>query len=73
MERQKQREETTEETAQLDKDWTAVHGILIHKLKPVATAKKDDYDKAVSSLIFEAKAKPTNRLKTDEELAKYLD
>jgi nucleolar protein 14 len=71
MERQKQKEETTEETTQLDKDWTAVHGILIHQLKPVAgTVKKDDYDKAVKSLIFDAKAKPTDRLKTDEELAK---
>ena len=72
MERQKQKEETTEETDKLDKDWTAVHSILIHQLKPVATnVKKDDYDKAVKSLIFETKAKPTDRLKTDEELAKY--
>ncbi|KAL5261013.1 hypothetical protein ACHWQZ_G006908 [Mnemiopsis leidyi] len=71
LERQKQKEEATEETTQLDDDWTSIHGLLMPHLRPVVnTKKKDDYDIAVKSLIFEAKAKPTDRLKTDEELAK---
>ena len=73
LERQKQKEEATEETTQLDDDWTSIHGLLMPHLRPVVnTKKKDDYDIAVKSLIFEAKAKPTDRLKTDEELAKYV-
>lgn len=71
LERQKEREETTEETAQLDKAWTDVWSGLIVTLKPPPSNNiMGEYDKAVKSLIFEAKAKPTDRLKTDEELAK---
>ena len=72
MERQKLKEEATEETAELDKDWGALKGIMSTKIKPLGRKIVDDYDSSVKELIFEAKAKPTDRLKTDEEIAKYV-
>ena len=66
------KEEANEDTAQLDKDWTAIHSLLVPKLKPIVNnAPRDTYDRDVKSLMFEAKAQPTDRLKGDEELAKY--
>ena len=59
-----------EETTGLDNDWKELQGILVHNMPPAPTKAKDDYDVAVRELIFETKAKPTDRLKTEEELAK---
>ncbi|OCT99271.1 nucleolar protein 14 isoform X2 [Xenopus laevis] len=75
-ERQSQKEKSVELTEKLDNDWKAIQGLLSHKTpkserktegeKP----KPDHYDKIVRELGFEMKAQPTDRMKSEEELAK---
>ena len=72
-ERQIVKEEAFEITQKLDNELKDIQGLLIKwdNSKPaVREEKPDDYDKNVKSLMFEAKATPTNRLKTEEEIAK---
>ncbi|XP_077606669.1 nucleolar protein 14-like isoform X2 [Crocuta crocuta] len=75
-ERQAQREGALELTEKLDQDWKEIQTLLVHKTprsdsrdgkeKP----KPDAYDMMVRELGFEMKAQPSNRMKTEEELAK---
>ncbi|XP_039087987.1 nucleolar protein 14 [Hyaena hyaena] len=75
-ERQAQREGALELTEKLDQDWKEIQTLLVHrtprsdsrdgKEKP----KPDAYDMMVRELGFEMKAQPSNRMKTEEELAK---
>ncbi|XP_003773477.1 nucleolar protein 14 [Sarcophilus harrisii] len=75
-ERQIQRENALELTEKLDSDWKEIQSLLSHKTpkwekkdkeeKP----KPDAYDMMVRELGFEMKAQPSNRMKTEEELAK---
>ncbi|XP_071982274.1 nucleolar protein 14 [Engystomops pustulosus] len=75
-ERQNQKEKTHELTEKLDNDWKAIQGLLSHKVpkserkaepeKP----KPDDYDMTVRQLVFDMKAKPSDKMKSEEEIAK---
>ncbi|XP_069832494.1 nucleolar protein 14 [Dendropsophus ebraccatus] len=75
-ERQSQREKALELTEKLDSDWKAIQGLLAHKVpkserkvepeKP----KPDDYDMTVRQLVFDMKAKPSDKMKSEEEIAK---
>lgn len=75
-ERQSQREKAMVLTEKLDSDWKAIQTLLAHKTpkserkaepeKP----KPDDYDKIVRELGFEMKAQPSDRMKSEEEIAK---
>ncbi|XP_028359609.1 nucleolar protein 14 [Phyllostomus discolor] len=75
-ERQAQREDTLELTEKLDRDWREVQSLLARKApKPqdgdrVERPQPDAYDVMVRELGFEMKAQPSNRMKTEEELAK---
>ncbi|XP_053314188.1 nucleolar protein 14 [Spea bombifrons] len=75
-ERQSQKEKALELTEKLDNEWKAIHGLLAHKTPKserkveVEKPKPDEYDKIVRELGFEMKAQPTERLKSEEELAK---
>ncbi|KAJ8025447.1 Nucleolar protein 14 [Holothuria leucospilota] len=72
-ERQKEKEGALEKTDELDKDFHNVMHLLA-KMKSKKDSepkqKADDYDITVRELMFEAKAMPTDRLKTPEEQAK---
>ncbi|XP_051692636.2 nucleolar protein 14 isoform X2 [Oryctolagus cuniculus] len=75
-ERQAQREDALELTEKLDQDWKEIQTLLSHR-KPKAearerkeTPKPDAYDMVVRELGFEMKAQPSNRMKTEEELAR---
>ncbi|XP_070256267.1 nucleolar protein 14 [Myotis yumanensis] len=74
-ERQAQREDALELTEKLDRDWREIQSLLArrapqaqsrHQEKP----QPDAYDRAVRELGFEMKAQPSDRMKTEEELAK---
>ncbi|XP_022532058.2 nucleolar protein 14 [Astyanax mexicanus] len=75
-ERQTQKEESQELTEKLDQEWRSVQSLLAHKTpkserkdepdKP----KMDDYDVMVRELGFEMKARPSEKLKTPEEVAR---
>lgn len=79
MERQKEKEENEAITRQLNDDFGDIRGILIEdserKAKDMYEETKkmkktaDDYDVFVHELASERKARPTDRLKTDEEIA----
>ncbi|XP_038389128.1 nucleolar protein 14 [Canis lupus familiaris] len=75
-ERQAQREGALELTEKLDQDWKEIQTLLAHKTpKPENRDQKekpkpDAYDMMVRELGFEMKAQPSNRMKTEEELAK---
>uniref|UniRef100_A0A8C9T7I3 NOP14 nucleolar protein homolog (yeast) n=1 Tax=Scleropages formosus TaxID=113540 RepID=A0A8C9T7I3_SCLFO len=75
-ERQTQKEESQELTEKLDQDWKSIQGLLAHKT-PKAERKEleekpkpDEYDMTVRELAFEMKAQPSERMKTQEELAR---
>ncbi|KAG8508660.1 Nucleolar protein 14, partial [Galemys pyrenaicus] len=75
-ERQAQREDALELTEKLDQDWKEIQALVARK-PPKAErrdkqekAKPDAYDMMVRELGFEMKAQPSNRMKTEEELAK---
>lgn len=72
-ERQKEKEDMLDMTDELDKDFKDVSHLLAgFKNKSISDApqQSDDYDIMVKELIFEAKAKATDRLKTPEEQAR---
>merc|ERR1712168_941721 len=72
-ERRKTKELAFELTQRLDKEWKDIHLLLTkqsNESKPAPKEKQDDYDKIVKELVFEAKGKPTERLKSAEEIAK---
>ncbi|NXR24829.1 NOP14 protein, partial [Cinclus mexicanus] len=77
QERQTRRESALELTEKLDKDWKEIQTLIAHRTpkserkdKEVEKPKPDEYDMIVRELGFEMKAKPSERLKTEEELAK---
>ncbi|KFW78478.1 Nucleolar protein 14, partial [Manacus vitellinus] len=77
QERQTRRESTLELTEKLDNDWKEIQTLLARKPpkserkdKEVEKPKPDEYDMIVRELGFEMKAKPSERMKTEEELAK---
>lgn len=73
-ERQKTKELAFELTQRLDTEWKQIHSLLTKKRtdseKDTFKEKQDDYDRIVNELIFEAKGKPTERLKSVEEIAR---
>ncbi|XP_062494689.1 nucleolar protein 14 [Pezoporus occidentalis] len=77
QERQTRRESALELTEKLDKDWKEIQTLIAHKTpkserkdKEAEKPKPDEYDMIVRELGFEMKAKPSERMKTEEELAK---
>ncbi|XP_069351805.1 nucleolar protein 14 isoform X2 [Eulemur rufifrons] len=74
-ERQAQREDALELTEKLDQDWKEIQSLLSHKTPKSENRDKkekpkpDAYDMMVRELGFEMKAQPSNRMKTEEELA----
>ncbi|XP_064007653.1 nucleolar protein 14 isoform X2 [Pogoniulus pusillus] len=77
QERQSRRESALELTEKLDKDWKEIQTLMARKPpkserkdKEVEKPKPDEYDIIVRELGFEMKAKPSERMKTEEELAK---
>ncbi|XP_058693135.1 nucleolar protein 14 [Poecile atricapillus] len=77
QERQTRRESALELTEKLDKDWKEIQTLIARKTpkserkdKEAEKPKPDEYDMIVRELGFEMKAKPSERLKTEEELAK---
>ncbi|KAM9678424.1 nucleolar protein 14 [Trichechus inunguis] len=75
-ERQAQRENALELTEKLDQDWKEIQTLLSHKTPKSENKEKkekpkpDPYDVMVRELGFEMKAQPSNRMKTEEELAR---
>ncbi|XP_073503624.1 nucleolar protein 14 [Phyllobates terribilis] len=75
-ERQSQREKALELTEKLDSDWKAIQGLLSHKVPKserkveAEKPKADDYDVMVRQLVFDMKAKPSDKMKSEEDLAK---
>lgn len=69
MERQQAQEEAFQLTQDLDTDWRVIQSLLPKREDTVHT-KADDYDVLVRQLMYEKKATPTDRLKTEEEIAK---
>ncbi|XP_008500049.1 nucleolar protein 14 [Calypte anna] len=77
QERQTRRESAIELTEKLDNDWKEIQTLMVRKTpnserkdKEVEKPKHDEYDMIVRELGFEMKAKPSERMKTEEELAK---
>ncbi|NWX13580.1 NOP14 protein, partial [Aegotheles bennettii] len=77
QERQTRRESALELTEKLDNDWKEIQTLIAHKPskserkdKDAEKPKPDEYDIIVRELGFEMKAKPSERMKTEEELAK---
>ncbi|XP_062964423.1 nucleolar protein 14 isoform X2 [Cynocephalus volans] len=74
--RQAQREDAIELTEKLDQDWKEIQTLLSRKTPKSENRDKrekpkpDAYDVIVRELGFEMKAQPSNRMKTEEELAK---
>ncbi|EHB06980.1 Nucleolar protein 14 [Heterocephalus glaber] len=74
-EKQAQREDALELTEKLDQDWKEIQTLLSHRTPKSENREKekpkpDAYDVMVRELGFEMKAQPSNRMKTEEELAK---
>ncbi|KAM9329256.1 nucleolar protein 14 [Gastrophryne carolinensis] len=75
-ERQSQKEKALELTEKLDSDWKSIQSLLAHKTPKserkieAEKPKPDDYDKIVRELGFEMKAQPSDRMKSEEEIAK---
>ncbi|NXJ06730.1 NOP14 protein, partial [Odontophorus gujanensis] len=77
QERQSRRESALELTEKLDNDWKEIQTLMARKPpkserkdEEVEKPKPDEYDMIVRELGFEMKAKPSERMKTEEELAK---
>ncbi|XP_013815540.1 nucleolar protein 14 [Apteryx mantelli] len=76
QERQTQRESALELTEKLDNDWKEIQTLIARKTPKSEKkdkeekTKPDEYDMIVRELAFEMKAKPSDRMKTEEELAK---
>ncbi|XP_063066733.1 nucleolar protein 14 [Engraulis encrasicolus] len=74
-ERQTQKEESQVLTQKLDEDWKSIQGLLSHKgsrasKEEAEKPKLDEYDMMVRELGFEMKAQPSEKLKSEEELAR---
>ncbi|KAI4460556.1 nop14 [Holotrichia oblita] len=72
-EKQKLKEETLELTEKLDSDWKDLLPLVNKTKSSKATAeieKADEYDKTVKQLKFEARGTPSDRLKSEDEIAK---
>lgn len=71
-ERQMAKEETVTLTDKLDQDWKNMRNLISLKAPNTeeAVSKVDDYDIAVRQLAFEIKGKATDRLKSEQEIAK---
>ncbi|KAM4054069.1 nucleolar protein 14 [Anomaloglossus baeobatrachus] len=75
-ERQSRKEKSLELTEKLDSDWKAIQGLLSHKVPKserkveAEKPKPDDYDVMVRQLVFDMKAKPSDKMKSEEEIAK---
>ncbi|KAK9399237.1 nucleolar protein 14-like [Crotalus adamanteus] len=76
-ERQAQRENTLELTEKLNNDWKGIQALLLQRTSKSETQsqvqekpKPDEYDVLVRELGFEMKTQPSDRMKTEEELAK---
>ncbi|XP_026555561.1 nucleolar protein 14 [Pseudonaja textilis] len=76
-ERQAQRENTLELTEKLNNDWKEIQALLLQRSSKSETPsqaeekpKPDEYDVLVRELGFEMKTQPSDRMKTEEELAK---
>ncbi|KAK7493223.1 hypothetical protein BaRGS_00015560 [Batillaria attramentaria] len=74
-ERQTEKDDIAKKTQELDEEWKSVHQLLFAKKKSDQPDSKDlrkadDYDISVRKLQFEIKGKPSNRLKSEEEIAK---
>ncbi|XP_041916607.1 nucleolar protein 14 isoform X2 [Alosa sapidissima] len=75
-ERQTQKEEAHVLTEKLDQEWKSIQGLLSHKGSKAQSQdqtekpKLDDYDMMVRELGFEMKAQPSEKLKSEEELAR---
>lgn len=74
LERQMEKEKTLQMTEKLDSEFKDLMMLMAKSKKPKnqdeEKAKVDDYDIAVRELKFESKGEATDRLKTEEELAK---
>ncbi|NWR71520.1 NOP14 protein, partial [Centropus unirufus] len=75
QERQTRRENALDLTEKLDNEWKEIQTLIARKPpkskdKEVEKPKPDEYDMIVRELGFEMKAKPSERMKTEEELAK---
>nr|XP_009684460.1 PREDICTED: nucleolar protein 14 [Struthio camelus australis] len=76
QERQTRRESALELTEKLDNDWKEIQTLMARKTPKSEKKDKeekpkpDEYDMIVRELGFEMKAKPSDRMKTEEELAK---
>lgn len=73
-EKQKTKEATMELTEKLDSDWKDLLPI-VSKIKkgpkePEVKQKQDDYDRIMRELKFEARGNPTDRLKSEDEVAR---
>ncbi|KAI9168116.1 nucleolar complex protein 14 [Blastocladiella emersonii ATCC 22665] len=79
-ERQREREENEDMRIELDDEFDAIRALLVDKKAvpaaataaapaPAARAEADDFDSMVRELRFDKRAKPTDRTKTEEELA----
>lgn len=72
-EKQKLKEETLELTEKLDSEWKDLLP-LVNKTKSTKATpeleKADEYDKTVKQLKFEARGTPSDRLKSEDEIAK---
>ncbi|XP_059532823.1 nucleolar protein 14 [Myotis daubentonii] len=74
-ERQAQREDALELTEKLDRDWREIQSLLARRAPQAQSRRQekpqpDAYDRAVRELGFEMKAQPSDRMKTEEELAR---
>lgn len=71
VERQKQKEANVELTEKLDAEWKDLIPLVNESKKKIEEKEEaDDYDKAVKELKFEIRGTPSDRLKTEDELAK---
>ncbi|XP_028658093.2 nucleolar protein 14 [Erpetoichthys calabaricus] len=74
-ERQTQKEESEILTEKLDSEWKSIQSLVSRRnlnaaLKKDEKSKPDEYDMMVRELGFEMKAKPSDRMKSEEELAR---
>uniref|UniRef100_T1IJG7 Nucleolar protein 14 n=1 Tax=Strigamia maritima TaxID=126957 RepID=T1IJG7_STRMM len=73
LDRQNVREELFTLTEKLDKEWNDVRSLLNMKEAatsgPASSTEPTSYDMLVKTLKYEARGKPLDRLKTEEELA----
>lgn len=74
-EQQREKEKQVDETEKLDTDWKDLQPLMAaFKRKPddppPVKTPVDDYDRAVRELKFESRGKPSDRLKSQEEIMK---